>query len=146
MSWGRRPEHVSAHLAHGNDWRVTTPSAWEAIAVTLARADPGRETDLRIGLHWRLDVPTMFDAHTADSAFPNDRDDDTTRLVQGFAADRVVLDEDRNRQTEGRGTVDARRERMSAHKASIGKTSGIQPYAEPKPVQTVSSGHQLDSM
>ena len=90
---------AGAHLACGSDWPVSTPNPWEAIAVGLTRAVDGTEVkckqpDPRIGLHQRLDLPTMLDAYTAGAAYSNGRDDHTGRLEEGFAADLVVLDDD----------------------------------------------------
>lgn len=90
---------AGAALACGSDWPVTTPNPWEAIAVGLTRAVAGREVegkqpDPRIGLHQRLDLPTMLDAYTAGSALSNGRGDSTGRLEVGYAADLVVLDDD----------------------------------------------------
>jgi predicted amidohydrolase YtcJ len=81
-------------IACGSDWPVSTPNPWEAIAVGLTRAEEGQEADPRIGLHQRLDLPTMLDAYTAGSAYSNGRGDTTGRLEVGFAADLVVLDDD----------------------------------------------------
>ena len=85
---------AEAQIACGSDWPVSTPNPWEAIAVGLTRAEEGREADPRIGLHQRLDLPTMLDAYTAGSAHSNGRGDTTGRLEMGFAADLVVLDDD----------------------------------------------------
>jgi predicted amidohydrolase YtcJ len=85
---------AGAQIACGSDWPVSTPNPWEAIAVGLTRAEEGREADPRIGLHQRLDLPTMLDACTAGSAHSNGRGDTTGRLEVGFAADLVVLDDD----------------------------------------------------
>ncbi len=85
---------AGARLACGSDWPVSTPNPWEAIAVGLTRAEPGKEADPRIGLHQRLDLTTMLDAYTAGSAFSNGREDHTGRLERGLAADLVVLDDD----------------------------------------------------
>jgi predicted amidohydrolase YtcJ len=85
---------AGAQIACGSDWPVSTPNPWEAIAVGLTRAEEGREADPRIGLHQRLDLPTMLDAYTAGSAHSNGRGETTGRLAVGFAADVVVLDDD----------------------------------------------------
>ncbi len=85
---------AGAQIACGSDWPVSTPNPWEAIAVGLTRAEEGQEADPRIGLHQRLDLPTMLDAYTAGSAHSNGRGDTTGRLEVGFAADLVVLDDD----------------------------------------------------
>lgn len=84
---------AGAPLACGSDWPVSTPNPWEAIAVGLTRALPGREADPRIGLNQRLDLATMLDAYTAGSAAAGGRAEHTGLLEPGYAADLVVLED-----------------------------------------------------
>jgi predicted amidohydrolase YtcJ len=87
---------AGARLVAGSDWPVTTADPLEAMRLeatrgrvrtsTGAEGDPD-ELD-------RLDVPTLFTAYTAGSAFVNGRARTTGRIAPGFLADLVVLDRD----------------------------------------------------
>ncbi len=83
-----------ARLAAGSDWPVTSPDPLAGIHVAVnRRLAEAADTWPAFLPDQAIDVVTALTAYTAGSAYVNSLDD-TGRIVQGAAADLVVLDRD----------------------------------------------------
>jgi predicted amidohydrolase YtcJ len=83
-----------ARLAAGSDWPVTSPDPLAGIHVAVNRRLPESGNSWPAFLpEQAIDVVTALTAYTAGSAYVNNLDD-TGRIVEGTAADLVVLDRD----------------------------------------------------
>jgi predicted amidohydrolase YtcJ len=81
-------------IVGGSDWSVSTVDPLQAIQVALTRTDPdGIKTEV-LNAAERVDLATMIDAYTINSAWLMHRERDTGSIEPGKAADIVVLDRD----------------------------------------------------
>jgi predicted amidohydrolase YtcJ len=85
---------AGARFAAGSDWPVTTADPLEAMRLEVSRGRDRKPTgaDGDPDELDRLDLPTLFTAYTAGSAYVNGRRSSTGRIAAGFLADLAILD------------------------------------------------------
>lgn len=92
--WPNRDLHESgALIAAGSDWPVMpTPNPWKGIEGMVTRRDPDDEFDGALWPEQALDLKTVLDVYTINSARAMGLDRVTGSLTAGKSADLIVLD------------------------------------------------------
>ncbi|MFB9185700.1 amidohydrolase [Dactylosporangium sucinum] len=92
---------AGGRLAAGSDWPVSTPDPWQAIHVAVHRTEPAGSAEagwptahVPMLPEQALSLDQALRAYTSGSCFVSGLDDVAGALVEGLAADLVVLDRD----------------------------------------------------
>lgn len=91
--WGSLAR-AGARVVGGSDWPVSSEDPLDAIEVMVRRQDPDQATGPVLGKDEQLGIDAALGAYTRDAAFLLYDEAKRGRIVEGLAADLVVLDAD----------------------------------------------------